>query len=599
TLADEGKRVLLVSTDPASNLQDVFRTALSSHPTPIVGAPGLEAVNIDPMAAAAAYRERTVAPYRGLLPDAAIHDMEENLSGSCTVEIAAFDEFTSFLTDETRAAAYDIIVFDTAPTGHTLRLLQLPSAWEGFLETNKSGATCLGLLSGLGEKKATYQTAVEHLQSAETAMMLVARPDDTPLKEAARASKELAALGIRQQHLILNAMLTKSYVTDSVTRHIYDKQQTALLAAPETLSSLPTTIVPLRGYNVTGLSAMRSLLTSSTSPQPSADDRFSSTSQIDAAETDGFAAAHQAPSSEDNGNSAETSLHAQAINLPNGGANLPHSNLSLRDLATSLQSSGKRIIFTMGKGGVGKTTVAAAIAEAIAETGSHVLLATTDPAAHLRYVISESDRITIRSIDPAAELNRYRAEVIEKAKDAGASQADIDYVEEDLRSPCTQEIAVFRAFANFVAESDDAVVVIDTAPTGHALLLLDSAQTYHREVERSERGDIPEPVRALLPRLRSDETAVLILTLAEMTPVAEAERLEQDLARADVTVAAWIVNRTFSRTAATSPLLAAKAESEAHWLSIISEHHQNLPMVVLPWLSERVAGDVLTTLLDS
>lgn len=458
TLADAGQRVLLISTDPASNLQDVFSMKLSSEPTPVVGLTGLDAVNIDPVAAAAAYRERTVAPYRGLLPDAAIRDMEEQLSGSCTVEIAAFDEFASFLTDEKRAAAYDRILFDTAPTGHTLRLLQLPSAWEGFLETNKDGASCLGQLSGLGEKRAQYQAAVEHLQGPSTAMILVARPDDTPLKEAARASDELMALGVSRQMLVLNAVLPETAAVDAVTKAIFAKQQAALRTSPQELADLPTYAVPFRSYNITSIDAMRSML-------------------------------QNAPTTTFATNKQQTIF---------AGGMLHQTNL--RDLARTLRAQGKRIFFTMGKGGVGKTTVAAAVAQALAETGSRILLATTDPAAHLRYVIEENDRLAIRSIDPVAELARYRAEVLAKARATGAAQADIDYIEEDLRSPCTQEIAVFRAFADIVAEADDAIVVIDTAPTGHALLLLDSAQSYHREVERSEHGDIPASVRALLPR---------------------------------------------------------------------------------------------------
>ena len=111
------------------------------------------------------------------------------------------------------------------------------------------------------------------------------------------------------------------------------------------------------------------------------------------------------------------------------------------------------------------------------------------------------------------------------------SEDDVAYIEEDLRSPCTQEIAVFRAFAELVEKADDEIVVIDTAPTGHTLLLLDSTLSYHQEVQRTQ-GQVPESVKNLLPRLRGEETEVLIVSLAEATPFYEAYRLEEEIGRA-------------------------------------------------------------------
>ncbi len=484
-LADNGKNVLLISTDPASNLQDVFETELNNKGVAIAEVKGLTVANLDPVKAAAEYRESVVAPYRGKLPESVIANMEEQLSGSCTVEIAAFNEFSGFITDEKTAAEYDHIIFDTAPTGHTLRMLQLPSAWSGFISESTHGASCLGQLSGLDSKKAVYKKAVETLADAKrTTLVLVTRPEETPIKEAERASGELSQLGICSQIMVINGLLTEH--SDEVSDNLHQKQQKALTHLPHSLKRLKIYFVPLRSYNITGIPYIRSLLTDNTLTQ----------------EREKLAVTE-----------------------------IPH----LRDVIEDLYLSKKKVVFTMGKGGVGKTTIAAAIALGLAEKGVKVHLATTDPAAHLKYVINETDNITMSHIDEKAELKKYQNEVLTKAKET-MSEADIAYVEEDLRSPCTQEIAVFHAFAEIVERADNEVVVIDTAPTGHTLLLLDSSQSYHKEVERTQGGTIPESVKNLLPRLRSDETEVVIVTLAEATPVYEALRLEDDLKRAKIAV---------------------------------------------------------------
>jgi len=545
SLADSGKKVLLISTDPASNLQDVFGIDLNNKGVPIKEVPNLVVANLDPTQAAAEYRESVIAPYRGKLPDAVLNNMEEQLSGSCTVEIAAFNEFSNFITDENVQKEYDYIIFDTAPTGHTLRMLQLPSAWSNFISESTHGASCLGQLSGLESRKEVYKKAVETLADGKlTTLILVSRPEETPLKEAERASKELADIGVNNQALIMNGVLT-SY-DDSISESLYRKQQKALADMPEGLKELTIYTVPLRAYNITGLDNVRALLT------------------------------------KDQYIVRDEQVHAKTIP-------------QLKDVIDDLYKSNKKVIFTMGKGGVGKTTIAAAIAVGLSAKGRKVHLTTTDPAAHLKFVIDESRGITTSRIDEHAELKKYQEEVLSKARET-MSDEDIAYVEEDLRSPCTQEIAVFRAFAEIVDKAEDQVVVIDTAPTGHTLLLLESTQSYNQEIKRSQ-GDIPESAKKLLPRLRNtDETEVIIVTLAEATPVCEALRLEEDLKRAGIAAKWWIINSSLYHTGTTNRMLAAKASNEIEWINKVDEHTDG-KFAVIGWSPDEIKGDKLKELL--
>ncbi|MEA5013416.1 MAG: arsenical pump-driving ATPase [Candidatus Limiplasma sp.] len=544
SLADSEKKVLLISTDPASNLQDVFSMELTNRGTPIPGVPNLAVANLDPIKAAAEYREGVIAPYRGKLPASVIANMEEQLSGSCTIEIAAFNEFSAFITNDVVQREYNHIIFDTAPTGHTLRMLQLPSAWSNFISESTHGASCLGQLSGLESKKAIYKQAVETLADGNlTTLILVTRSETAPFKEAERASGELSALGINNQMLVINGVLTEH--SDALSTSLYEKQQAALVAMSEDLREFPRYMVPLRAYNVTGLANVRALL-----------------------HTDHVTAPVQT---------------LKAAHIP-----------TLNDVIDDLAAEGKRVIFTMGKGGVGKTTVAAAVALGLAKRGKKVHLTTTDPAAHLKFVLDETSGVSLSHIDEAEELKKYQNEVLSKAYASGMSDEDIAYIEEDLRSPCTQEIAVFRAFAEIVERADDQVIVIDTAPTGHTLLLLESTQSYHHEIQRTK-GEIPESVARLLPRLKSDETEVLIVTLPEATPVYEALRLEDDLKRAGIAAKWWIVNQSLYGTNTTNPMLAAKAVSEVEWLNRVNEHSDG-KFALIAWNAGEIKGEHLLVL---
>lgn len=542
TLADMGKQVLLISTDPASNLQDVFEIELTNKPKEIQSVPNLQVANLDPETAAHEYKERVVGPYRGKLPDAVIATMEEQLSGACTVEMAAFDEFSTLLTNKELTSKFDHIIFDTAPTGHTLRLLQLPTAWSGFLEESTHGASCLGPLAGLGDKKELYSQTVQALSNPkQTMLLLVTRPDSSPLQEAERAAHELKEIGVSNQFLLVNGILKDYMQNDNVSNALFKRQSRALENMAEELKNLPTYEIPLVPFNVTGIENMRKLV------QPME-------------------------------NLSISDEETNTISIP-----------SLQTLITNLSESGKRVIFTMGKGGVGKTTVASAIAVGLAEKGHHVHLTTTDPAAHIDYVMhGEQGNITISRIDPKVEVENYRKEVIEQAKDS-VDEEGLAYLEEDLRSPCTEEIAVFRALADIVERANEEIVVIDTAPTGHTLLLLDAAQTYHKEIARST-GEVPQSVKNLLPRLRNpEETSVVIVTLAEATPVHEASRLQEDLKRADITPKWWVINQSFYATHTSDFVLRGRAQSEIQWIQEVQKESQN-NCVIIPWQSEDIVG---------
>ena len=512
-LADAGKRTLLISTDPASNLDDVFGIETRPHPTQVPGVPGLFVSNLDPEAAAEAFKERAVGPYRGVLPQSAIVSMEEQLSGACTVEVAAFNEFTAVLAAPQTTAEFDHVIFDTAPTGHTLRLLTLPSAWSGYVDEHPAGASCLGPLAGLDQRREQYAAAVATLADpALTTLVLVSRAEDSALREAARASAELAALGVANQQLVLNG-LVRDPGEDPAALAFTERQSAALRGTPAQLTPLPAAAVELIAGDVTGLAALRRL--TGAAPAPIAD-------QADTA----------------------------AIDLP-----------GLDELIDELHAAGNGVLMTMGKGGVGKTTLAAAIAIALVDRGHEVTLSTTDPAAHISDTLAHAapEGLIVERIDPAVETARYTNEVLAAA---ALEQEGRSLLEEDLRSPCTEEIAVFRAFARTVDAATGRIVVLDTAPTGHTLLLLDAAQSYQREVQRTN-ANVPAEVSQLLARLRDPDFArMLLITNAESTPVQEAERLQADLRRADIEPFGWIINSSLSAAATDHPTLRARAAAE-------------------------------------
>jgi len=544
TLADAGKRVLLVSTDAASNLDEMLGVALRNTPVPVPGAPGLSVLNIDPDAAAESYRQRVLAQ---LGPAASAEEQStvgEQLSGACTTEIASFDEFSSLLAEGD--ASYDHIVFDTAPTGHTLRLLSLPKAWTGFLNGNDRGASCLGPHSGLNMQELRFKAALDALSDpAKTTVVLVTRPDKGAIQEAAHTSMELRQLGLNNQRLVVNGVFHASARTDAVACAIETLGQQALDAMPEALRALPQDRVPLRAFDTVGLPALRHLLLDSdqpvNQPQPPAE-----------------------PAAD-----AQPDLAGLA---------------DLADLADELAAAGHGLIMVMGKGGVGKTTVAAALALGLVQRGKTVHLSTTDPAAHLAVTLGgEMPGLQVSRIDPKVETQRYIDKIM-AAKAPKLDAAEQALLLEDLQSPCTEEVAVFHAFSRIVNEGRSAFVVLDTAPTGHSMLLMDATGAYHRQTTREFAGRSAAHIVTPLMRLQdAAHTKIILVTLPEATPVSQAAALQDDLRRARIEPYAWVLNKSMLAAGTHDPLLGARLAGERKQLARMAAGLARR-LFTLPWL---------------
>ena len=544
-LAELGKRVLLVSTDPASNVGQVFGVDIGNDITAIAAVANLSALEIDPQAAAQVYRDRIVGPVRGVLPDAVVKGIEEQLSGACTTEIAAFDEFTALLIESALTADYDHIVFDTAPTGHTIRLLQLPGAWSGFLEDGQGDASCLGPLAGLEKQRVQYKAAVDALADPlRTRLVLVARAQTSTLREVARTQEELTAIGLRRQYLVINGVLPdEAMAHDELAAAIGTRERAALAAIAPALAALPRDLIALKAFNLVGLNALQALL----DEPPLA------------------------------------TANAMA------GVQQPVAAPTLSMLVDAIAADGHGLVMVMGKGGVGKTTLAAAVAVELAERGLSVHLTTSDPAAHLTETLSEAlDNLTVSRIDPQAETARYRQQVLE-TKGAKLDRQGRALLEEDLRSPCTEEIAVFKAFSQIIRQANKKFVVMDTAPTGHTLLLLDATGAYHREIARQM---VDKNIHFTTPMMQlqdPEQTKVLLVTLAETTPVLEAASLQEDLRRAGIEPWAWVINNSIAATATRSPLLQQRAANERREIDAVAAVHATRYAVV-PMMQQDPVG---------
>lgn len=543
-LAEAGKRVLLVSTDPASNVGQVFGISIGPAITPVPAIDGLFALEIDPQAAAQGYRDRIVGPVRGVLPEAVVKGIEEQLSGACTTEIAAFDEFTALLLDSPLTASYDHIVFDTAPTGHTIRMLRLPGAWSGFLEEGKGDASCLGPLAGLEKQREQYQGAVSALADPRrTRLILVARAQDATLREVARTHEELAGIGLEQQYLVINGVLPRAEAaTDPLAAAICGREAAALSSIPEPLRPLPRDEVALKPFNLMGVQALRLLLVDDSSAM---------------------------------GVGPETSAAFDSPGLP--------------ALIDGIAAEGHGLVMLMGKGGVGKTTLAAAVAVELARRGLSVHLTTSDPAANLAETLNGAlENLEVSRIDPRSATEDYRRHVME-TKGARLDAQGRALLEEDLRSPCTEEIAVFQAFSRALREASRKFVVMDTAPTGHTLLLLDATGAYHREVARQTGGKGLHIKTPMMQLQDPKQTKVLIVTLAETTPVLEAANLQADLRRAGIEPWAWIINGSLAAALPVSPFLRRRAQNELREIDAVVKRHASRHAVV-PLLSVEPIG---------
>lgn len=544
-LADAGKNVLLVSTDAASNLDEMLGVELSNQPVAVPHVPGMSVLNIDPVTAAIDYRARVVEQMGAQASDQDIALVREQLSGACTTEIATFDEFSHLLSQG--SAAYDHIVFDTAPTGHTLRLLSLPKAWSGFLKGNDRGASCLGPHSGLKMQEQLFNQALAALNDpALTTVVLVTRPDKGALGEAARSSDELRELGLKNQRLVVNAVFKRSNLHDPIAAAIESVGQQALDEMPASLRQLSADYIPLKAVDSVGLPALRALLT------------------------------------------PELARRASTATPAPAPARLEYHALS--ELIAELAHDQHGLIMVMGKGGVGKTTIAAAIALGLVQHGKSVHLSTTDPAAHLAVTLNaEVQGLSVGRIDPKVETQKYVNKII-ASRAPGMTEDEIALLIEDLRSPCTEEVAVFHAFSRVVAQARSAFVVLDTAPTGHSLLLMDATGAYHRQMVREFKGKASDHIVTPLMRLQdADYTKIILVTLPEATPVSQAAALQDDLRRANIEPFAWVVNKSLLATDTTDPLLRARLDSERKQMARVADETQHA-VIVVPWTAEPPVG---------
>jgi len=553
-LADSNKKVLLISTDPASNLDEVLQTDIKSTPTLIPEVNNLWAMNINPVVAAQEYKEKMVSPYRGLLPQEAITQMEEQLSGACTVEIAGFNEFSKYIGDEKVIEKFDHIILDTAPTGHTLRLLSLPAAWNDFIADNQTGSSCLGPVSGLNDSKKIYDNVVQNLKdSKKTLLIMVARAEKLSLVEAHKASLELQTQGMKNQYLIINGVFENDS-KDEIASAFYKKSKEALENIPSSLQALPMTKIGFYPNGVVGIETLRAIV------------------------------------NQDQPHAFEKAPELLELTLKN----VLEGTVSWDDLITEFEQDSNGVIMTMGKGGVGKTTIASMIASKLASRGHKVTLSTTDPAAHLEYIndINSSDKnlnlnLNIEKIDPKVVTKKHVDSVIAKNENI-LSVDDMNLLKEELSSPCIEEIAVFEAFAKTIARGQDSFVVLDTAPTGHTLLLLDASKAYHKEVVKNTKGEMSDELSFLLPRIKDKKfTKVLITTLAEATPTHEAKALQEDLLRAGIEPYAWVVNRSFALSQTSDNLLCQKGLNEIKYINEIKQELCS-KTVISSWVAEEL-----------
>ena len=547
-LVDEGKKVLLISTDPASNLDEVLNTKLKSTPVQVNKVNNLFAMNINPVVAANEYKEKMVSPYKGILPKEAIEQMEEQLSGACTVEIAGFNEFSKYVGDKNIIEEYDHIILDTAPTGHTLRLLALPAAWNDFIANNQTGSSCLGPVSGLSEYKELYDNVVKNLKNKDkTLLILVSRAEKLSLIEAQKASNELKNQGMKNQHLIINGVFTNNS-EDKIAQAFYKKSKGALENIPKDLQDLQSTQIGFYPNGVVGIDSLKAIIK------------------------------NYMP--EDFINAKEKLQEALRTDL--------NDITSWNSLLKDIENDANGVIMTMGKGGVGKTTIASMIASQLAKRGHKVTLSTTDPASHLEYILQDGNsNLIIEKIDPKIETKRHINEVISK-NEGKLSIEDMNLLKEELSSPCIEEIAIFEAFAKTVAKAKDRFVVLDTAPTGHTLLLLDASSAYHKEVLKNSNNEMSEELSSLIPRIKDSKfTKILIVTLAEATPTHEAKDLQEDLKRAGITPYSWVINRSFAVCNTSNNLLCQKGLNELKYINEI-KNELSAKTVISPWLADEI-----------
>ncbi len=513
-LADNDYETLLVTTDPAPNLSDIFGQGIGHEVTEIEGIENLSAIEIDPDTAAEEYRQETIEPMRQLLGEEEIKTVEEQLNSPCVEEIAAFDNFVDFMD----SPEYDVVVFDTAPTGHTIRLMELPSDWNAELE--KGGSTCIGPAASMEDKKVQYERAIDTLQNTEqTTFAFVGKPEDSSVDEIERSAGDLAELGIESQLLILNGYLPESVCEDPFFEGKREDEQAVIERAPEEFDADATATYPLQPGEITGLDLLSDVASVVyDDEEPTVD--VGSATDVD----------------------TDQSVDTEALADP----------ASVADRVTPSDDETRYLFFT-GKGGVGKSTIAAASATKLAEAGYETLVVTTDPAAHLEDIFGEpvgheptsvsQTNLDAARIDQEKALEEYRTQVLdhvtEMYEDKDDTEIDVDAaianVEEELESPCAEEMAALEKFVSYFQKDGYDVVVFDTAPTGHTLRLLELPSDWKGFMDLGSLTKGAAPAKGdqydeVIETMQNPERSSFAFVMyPEYTPMMEAYRAAEDL----------------------------------------------------------------------
>ncbi len=573
--AKEGKKTLIITTDPASNLADVFEQPIGHKITPIKSVENLAAMELDPDKATNEYKEKTLAPLRDLIPLESFKVLEEQLNSPCTAEMASFDRFTDFVQD----GKFDIVIFDTAPTGHTLRLLELPVEWSGVIEKaakdNSGGQTCIGPAAALAESKAKFDRAISAMRNPDmTTFVFVLRPESTPIYEAKRSISELNKLGINSQEIIVNGVYPEKACDNPFMIARFMKQQQFLHTIMEKFP-LPAKVVELGSEEIKGIASLTDM-SEKLFNNPTILSKYNFINKT-----------------------------VDKITTTNGSL---QSNKAITKLLTPLNGQ-KRVIFFAGKGGVGKTSVSAATALWVAHAGYKTLLLTTDPASHLKQVFDQevTERPTLvegeknlwfTHIDAKKAVEEYKENILNEARKKYDANRVIA-IEEELNSPCTEEMAIFEKFIEFVARKDFDVIVFDTAPTGHTLRLLEMPVDWNKqleiktftttgetEVDKITKSRFKEVIDLLQD---SDKTTFSFVMYPESTPIEEASRAMTELLSINVPTSLIIANQILAESVVTNDYLRQRKTMQDKYLRIMAKRF-TAPIVTLPLLTEDLIG---------
>ncbi len=579
--ADEGKHTLIVTTDPASNLSDTFEQEIGHHVTPITGVPNLSAMEIDPDKATQEYIDRAMAPIRAAFPPQMVQVMEEQMSGPCTAEVAAFDRFTDFLeAPADNAAAFDVVIFDTAPTGHTIRLLELPAEWSQSIDAASSGSgqTCIGPSAAIQDAKHKYERALAAMrESAQTTFIFVLHPEAISIRETQRAISELRKLDIQNYRLIINGIIPLEGEQNALFA-ARAEMHIRYLAQIERDFSLPKQRMTLQAGEIKGVERLREV------------------AKI-------FFDGERATGMFD-------TQRSQAQDIP--------LVLSFGDVRKSIQPNGqRRTVFFAGKGGVGKTVASCITAVWLAQQGYKTLLLTTDPAAHLGDVLDSpvGDTITPVSgqpnlwavkIDPKAAAETYRERILNDARKRGRPESAIQVMEEELNSPCTEEMAAFDKFIEYASEDGWNSVVFDTAPTGHTLRLLELPVDWSKQidvkifasVETTAADDVAKQRFGKVIDMMRDpaQSTFAFVMYPEATPILEAWRAARELGTVGIHPGMVVANMIIPAEQATTPFVRSRRLMQEKYLADIAERF-HVPLVQIPLLSHEIKGlDMLAEL---